>query len=162
MRFRREGIVADLAIDVTLHIAVLVCAFGHVVEWQVRNRCELFRQLLIRSLRGKLELRHCGLEVGHFRHQLAGARVILDLLRLTNFLRRRIAPGLRLLRGQDRRTAFLIDREQRSRQRRQPAALQSGVERLGIVADRFDVVHGHNSCVMAGLVPAIHVLPQGL
>ena len=144
MRLRREGVVADLAVDVALHIAVLVCAFGHVVERQVRNSGELFRQFLVRRLRCQLELRHRGLELGDFRHQLGGARVILGLLGLADFLRSRIAPRLRLLGRQDRRTAFLVDRQQRSRQRRQPAALQSGVERLGVVADRFDVVHGHN------------------
>ena len=141
MRLRREGVVADLAVDVTLHVAVLVGAFGHVVERQVRNRGKLFRQLFVRGLRSQLKLRHRGLEFGDFGHQLAGARVVLGLLGLADFLRCRIAPRLRLLRRQDRRTAFLVDRQQRSRQRRQPAALQSGVERLGVVADRFDVVH---------------------
>ena len=141
MRLRREGVVADLAVDVTLHIAMLVCAFGHVVERQVRNRCQLFGQHLVRRLRGKLELRHRGLELGDFRHELGGARVVLGFLGLADFLRSRIAPRLGLLRRQDRRAAFFVDRQQRSRQWRQPAALQSGVERLGVVADRFDVMH---------------------
>mgnify|MGYP003694615373 CR=1 FL=1 len=53
MRLRREGVVADLAVDVTLHVAVLVCAFGHLVERQVRNRGKLFRQLLVGRLCGQ-------------------------------------------------------------------------------------------------------------
>ena len=130
MRLRREAVVAHLAEDVTLHIAVLVDAVGHLVERQVRNRGQFLRQLLVRRLRRQLELRHRGLELGDLGHQLAGARVVLGLLGLADFLRGRIAPRLRLLGGQDRRAALLVDREQRRRQRRQPAPLQSGVEGL--------------------------------
>ena len=56
MRLRREGVVADLAVDVPLHIAVLVGAFGHVVERQVRDRSQFFRQLFVGGLRSQLEL----------------------------------------------------------------------------------------------------------
>ena len=57
-----------------------------------------------------------------------GARVVLRLLGVADFLRCGIAPRLRLLRLQDRRAALLVDRQQRRRQRLQPAPLQRGVE----------------------------------
>ena len=138
MRLRREGIVADLAVDVALHVAVLVYAFGHIVERQVRNRCKLFRQLLVGRLGCLLELRHRRLELGDFRHKSVGARLVLGLLGLADFLRSRIAPRLRLLGGQDRRTAFFVDRQQPSRQRRQPAAFSPASKAWGL--SRIDLM----------------------
>src|SRR5262249_18330510 len=70
------------------------------------------------------------------------ARLVLRLLGVADFLGGRIAPGLRLLGGQDCGAAPFVDRQQRRRQRRQPAPLQAGVEGLRVIADRFDVVHG--------------------
>src|SRR5262249_28718492 len=71
-----------------------------------------------------------------------GARLILRLLGVTDFPRGRIAPRLRLLGREDGRTAILINRKQRRGHRRKPPALQRRIEGCGIVADRFDVVHG--------------------
>ena len=99
-------------------------------------------KLLVGRLRRSLELRHPRLELGDFGHQLAGARLILGLLGIADLLRRRIASRLRLLGGKNGRAAALVDRQQRRRHRRKPAPLQTGVEGFGVVADRFDVVHG--------------------
>src|SRR5437868_4837634 len=44
-----------------------------------------------------------------------------------------------------RRTSPFVDRQQRRGQWREPTPFQSSVEGLGIVADRFDVVHGEYS-----------------
>ncbi len=150
MRFRRERVCAGLAEHMALHIAVLVDALGHVVQRQVRNRGKLPGELFVRRLRRQFELWHRGLELGNLRHQRARACVVLRLLGVADFLRRGIAPCLHLLRLEDRRPALLVDRQQRRRQWLQPAPLQAGVEGMGIVADRFDVVHGMQSLSRAG------------
>ena len=52
MRFWRERIIAYLAEHVMLHVAVLVCAVGHLVQRQIWDFGELFGKLFVRRLRG--------------------------------------------------------------------------------------------------------------
>jgi hypothetical protein len=110
MRHRREGIVTDLAVDVTLHIAVLVCAFGHVVERQVRNRCErvleFFRSIFLFGRQPRNRLLQCS----NFRHQSGGARVIFRALGFSNLLGKRIASRLIYLKYTDNRATPVVDR----------------------------------------------------
>ena len=86
MRLGRKSVVADLAVDVALHVAVLVGTIRDFVERQVRNRGQFLREFVVGRLRRQLELRHGGLELGDLGHQRVGARVVLGLFGLADFL----------------------------------------------------------------------------
>ncbi len=70
MRLRGEGIVAHRSEHVTLHIAVLVDAVGHLVQRQIRNPGKRGGEFFIRRLRRGFKLRQGGLELGNFGHEL--------------------------------------------------------------------------------------------
>ena len=81
-----------------------------------------------------LELRDLG-------HQRFAPRLVLVLLRRADLLRGRVAPRLRLFGLQDRGAPLLIERDQ-LRDRPAARAASARVERLGVFANPFDVVHG--------------------
>src|SRR5262249_58445388 len=83
-----------------------------------------------------------------------------------DLLRRRVAARLRLLGLGDGGAAALVEREQALRLRRQAAARERLVERVGIVANCLDVVHGRRPKTrlktwMAGTCPAMRVKNDG-
>ena len=95
MLLRREGVIALGSEFMMLDIAVLVGAVRHLVERQVRN----FGQRLLQRFVGRLgvgfQLRLRLLQRRDLGHQRIGARVVLGLLGLADFLRRRVASRLR-------------------------------------------------------------------
>jgi hypothetical protein len=70
MRLWGESIIVHRSKDVTLHIAVLVEAVGHLVQRQIRYSDKRCREFFIRPRCGQLELRQGGLELSDFGHQL--------------------------------------------------------------------------------------------
>ena len=156
MLLRLERIIALRAEVMMLDIAVLVGAVRHLIERQVRNLREFFLQFLFDLLHRRFKLGKLCLEFANLGHQRICARIVLVLLGVADFLGGRVAARLRLLRCQDGRAALLVERDQRLRQRLQPAPFQRCVEGVGVVANGLDVMHLKNP-VMAGLVPAIYV-----
>jgi hypothetical protein len=97
--FWRESVIARGTEHVMLHIAMLIDAVGHLVEWQIGNCGQLFGKFLVCRLCRRFKLRHRGLELGHLSHQCSGSRVVLGPLGIADFFRSGIAPRLRLLGG---------------------------------------------------------------
>ena len=100
------------------------------------------------------------LEVGDLRHQGAGARVVLRLLRLADLLRGGVAARLHLLELRDRRAAPLVARDQARGLGREAAARKAAIEGFRIVANPPDVVHDDVFSPVTGLRPAIPIRPE--
>ena len=69
VRLWREGIVARRSEHVTLYIALLVEAVGHLVQRQIRNLGKRCGEFFIRLLCRQLELRQGGLKFSNFGHE---------------------------------------------------------------------------------------------
>jgi hypothetical protein len=125
-----------------LDIVVLVLAVRHVLRRQVGNRgkhrIERGRMLLLLGL----ERRDRVLQLADLGHQRRCRRLILVLLRSTDFLRSGVAPRLRGFGLLDRGAPLLVDRQQRRRLRGEPAPREAAVEGDRVFANPFDVVHG--------------------
>ncbi len=97
MLLGREGIIAFCAMLMTLDIAVLVRAVRHVVGRQIGDlREQTISALPSNSLRRLLQMTDSFFEFGHFGHQILRVASSFLGLRFANFLRRRVAPRLRL------------------------------------------------------------------
>jgi len=82
------------------------------------------------------------LDAGHFRLQRLGAGPVARLHRLAHLFGHGIAPGLGVLQLLHMFAPLAIERQHLSRHRRQPAPRQPPIERLRIVANGLDVMHG--------------------
>ena len=142
MLFRCEGIIALRAELVMLDISVFVLAVRNVVERQVRNLSHRLVELLRGSLFLDLQCRNHFLQFRDFGHQLVGSGAVLLLLRVTDFLRGRVAPRLRMFELLDHRTPALVDGQKPFRIPSQSTPRERTIESVGIVANPFDVVHG--------------------
>ena len=161
MRLWRKRIVAGRAEHVPLHIAVLVDTLGHFVERQIGNRGQLPGELFVRRFRRGLQLRHRGLQFGDLGHQLRSRAPHPSPSWRRRFPSKRNcaapapAPTPGSPRGAFRRSPAATATAAPARGASAPAS-----NACGVVADRFDVVHGDYSCVMAGRrvpVGRIHV-----
>jgi hypothetical protein len=65
-----------------------------------------------------------------------------SVLGVADFLRGRVAPGLRLLKSGDRRAPLFVERQELFRHRLKPAPFQPPVKGVRMLANPFDVVHG--------------------
>ncbi len=134
-----ERVVALLADRVTLDIAVLVRAVRHVVRRHVGDLRQLLVELVGELLLLGLQRRQRGLELGDFGHQRFGALLVLGLLRLADFLGRRVAPRLRLLEFGDRRaplssSASSLPASGASPRRVSPRSKASGCSRIHLMS----------------------------
>src|SRR5579862_2021395 len=158
MLLGRKGVTALRAVAMMLDVILLILAIGHFVERKIRNFGECLGKLLVSLFFRRFLCRHRFFQRGDFVEQRLHLCVVLILLRLADFLRRRVAACLRGFEREDFRAALLVERDQPFRLRFEPAPRQRAIEGVGIVADEANVVHWDRSLrVMAGLVPAIHV-----
>src|SRR4029079_8723484 len=140
--FRLECVVTLFAEHMMLDIAAGVGAIRHFVERRVGDLREFLVERSGQSFLLFLHRGQQGFELGDFGHQLACLGLILCLLRVADFLRRRVAASLRLLKFCDGRSALFVERHELFRQRLQPAPFQAAVEGVRMLANPLDVVHG--------------------
>ena len=146
MLLRLECVVAFFAEYMMLDVAARVGAVRHVIERRVGDLRKLLVERGGQSFLLVLHRRQRGLELGDFGHQLARLGLILRLFRVADFLRRRIAAGLRLLEFCDGCPPLFVQRHELFRQRIEPAPFQAAVEDVRMLANPLDVVHC-NSCL---------------
>jgi hypothetical protein len=131
---------------VALHIGGRVRAVRNIVGRQVGELCELAIELRLELFGAPLQVGNAVLEPRDLGHQRLRGRFILLGLGLTDFLGGGVAPRLRLLEPGDRGAAALVKGEEIVDEDltvglRHPTAPEPARERLGVLADPFDVVH---------------------
>ena len=129
-----------------LDVAMLVCAFRHVVCGQVGDRGQVRVKRGRRAALFLFQRGHCGLEVGDFGLQRLGAVLVALRHRLPDQLGGFVAPVLQVLQPGSERAALFIEHQQRRRERIEPAFGEGSVERRGIFTDQANVMHGGGLC----------------
>ena len=121
-------------------VGILVVAVGHILGEQVRQARELriervgeHAQPLLAGLQSILQAADLGDR---------GGRVAALGANPPDLLRERIAPRLLLLKLGLQGAQLLVPLEQRMRHRRDLAATQRRIERVGLVTPQSEVVHG--------------------
>ena len=121
---------------------MFVLAIRHFIEWEIGNDRQCVAKLLVELRAPLFARRNEVLDCAHLGFERLGARLVARLHGIADFLRRGIAPGLRVLQFLHMVAPFGIDFQQLGRHRRQAPAGQAPVESVRIVANGFDVVHG--------------------
>ncbi|GBE42766.1 hypothetical protein BMS3Bbin10_00831 [bacterium BMS3Bbin10] len=125
-----------------LNIVAFVLPLRHVIERRIGQGGERLTQRSIKAALIFLATLDHGLGPGHFVHQFLRRRLVAGGFRFADFLRRRIALRLRVLKFLNERAALLIEFEDRGRLGSEPALRQRGVKLFRVFANPFEIEHG--------------------